>query len=195
MNTLNPYKAATLLVAVVGLVVGLGIIPAQAHCKKDIEGVVHFDCGAESRITREYDVTVSGDLEIVAGTPDPLGGGRDSGNETVGWNHPGPDIDLSFFSDKFGGNGEGDSCFLMCARDHSDDFLVVTQENDGTAMVQYFFNACGSDEVTEVPYQLVVMFGDFIGPGSWLPELGDKPTNTARFEGLDMWEMRGAQVT
>lgn len=73
MNSWNPYRLVTLFVAVVALVVGLAVVPAQAHCKgKHTGDHPHCTGGPDDNESGEHPRATSGFRDIDGASQDDI---------------------------------------------------------------------------------------------------------------------------
>ena len=164
--------------AIFMLVVGWAVTPAQANCPH-MGRTDHPHCrnqgGTGAQGGGLYDVTVLGpDVsqgDILMPFTGHDGGGR-SKPVNVGFQFI--NLDLSFFFNKF--DNRGMDCFNGAPVDDMDDStdvtptsMTISQEKDGSPIVQYWFTGYGDNGTTEVRY-LLEMFGgtmDILDP--WRP--------------------------
>ena len=147
------------------LVVGGAITPARAHCVTDgVHSGDHPHCRNEGGGPEGggiYDVTVSDSLISSSTFTGHDGGGR---SKPVNVSFQFIDLDLSFFSGKFGmldSDDRGMQCFTTGAPFAGNlTAMTISQEKDGNAFVQYYFTGRADDGTTEVNY-LLEMFGIF----------------------------------
>lgn len=163
--------------ALIVLAVGGSTTPAEAHCVEvgpHSGDHPHCSGGGDGKGGGEYEVTVSGDLSFAETLTGVDGGGR---REPVNIFYQFPELDLSFFFDKFGGAGnlDGQRCFAGADWASLGSAISIHQEKDGSAKVRYWFIGFGRDGTTPVEY-LLATHGGFDDPTKWPPAAGEEGT-------------------
>lgn len=154
---------ALLTAAVLAAVMMAG--PAGAH---------HGSGHGRGNETATFDVTASGDVSFVGVGEDPPGA---NSSQVHLHDENTPTANLSFFFDKF--DGDGANCFSTST---PANMLIGRRDTDGVAVVAYRFDALDKDGGTTGIRYVLLMTGTF--DGDFPPALNDTSTLT-----LDRWEM------
>ncbi len=184
--------------AIFVLVVGWTITPVQAHCMGDVHTGDHVHRTKDVPNQNEgndkgstYNVTVLGPDVPLKDTSMPFtgndGGGRSKPVNNVIFQFI--DLDLSFFSDPIESTGNDPidptgNCFAGAPVIFTS--MTISQEKDGSPIVQYWFTGFGNDVTgTKVDYLLEMFGGTEDINGKWRPTM-DSPLTVVD---LRSWEM------